>query len=255
MSTNADARTALEQAQLPPAGQTVLELIERQKPAIDRALPAAIGADRFARIVVTELRRTPALLDCHPESLLASMMLAAQLGLEPGPLGHVYLVPFKRQVEFVIGYRGMIALAMRSGHLKDLVARTVHAGDGFDYEFGLTDRLKHRPVPPAERGEPVAYYGVARFTSGGRLLHVAYPDEIEARRQRSPLGRGDRGPWHEDYDAMARKTVVRMMWPYLPSSATAERGILADDGELAPAEAVELDPLVPEDSAGDGPEA
>src|SRR2546427_642740 len=82
------------------------DLLERQKPELEKALPEAIGVERFTRTVLTELRRTPKLLDCSPESLLGAMMLAAQLGLEPGPLGLVYLVPFKGQVEFIIGYRG-----------------------------------------------------------------------------------------------------------------------------------------------------
>jgi recombination protein RecT len=245
MSTPGEVTSALERSQLEPRQATIADLIERQKPAIERALPAAIGADRFARIVLTEVKRTPALLDCHPETLLASMMLAAQLGLEPGPLGHVYLVPFKRQVEFIIGYRGMIELASRSGRLKDIVARTVYDGDGFSYEYGLTDKLSHRPALPADRGEATHYYGVARFTSGGRLLHVAYPEDIEARRKRSPSARKGVGPWVDDYDAMARKTVVRMMSPYLPMTPTFGLAAAVEDGEATPAEAAGVGDVLP----------
>ncbi|EKF2878464.1 recombinase RecT, partial [Escherichia coli] len=78
----------------------------------------------------------------------------SQLGLEPGSaLGHAYLLPFgnkneksgKKNVQLIIGYRGMIDLARRSGQIASLSARVVREGDEFNFEFGLDEKLIHRP--------------------------------------------------------------------------------------------------------------
>src|SRR6266567_377007 len=138
--------------------------------------------------VMTEIRRTPKLLECSPESLLGAMMLAAQLGLEPGPLGQVYLVPFKRQVEFVVGYRGYIDLAYRSGQVKDVAAALVHEGDEFSYQYGTTPKLLHVPEGPAGEREIEAAYAVARLRTGGTVFVVTYGDDWEKARKASAAG-------------------------------------------------------------------
>ena len=232
-----------------PTHNTILQLLEKQRPAIERARPKYLDAERFTRIILTELRNTPTLLDCNPESLLGAMMLSAQLGLEPGPLGHVYLVPYKRRVTFIIGYRGMIHLAQRSGRLASIVARTVYQGDGFEYEYGTREHLYHKPCPPADRGAVQGYYLMAKLANPtGKHLAFAYPEEIEARRKRSELGRQGKGPWHTDYEAMAHKSLVRMSERWLPLSAEYERAMVADDSTVRLAG----DEVVIEDAEADG---
>ena len=74
--------------------ETIFDLIQKMTPAIQKALPSHLDPNRLARIVTTEIRRNPKLLKCKKESLLGALMLSAQLGLEPGPLGHCYYVPY-----------------------------------------------------------------------------------------------------------------------------------------------------------------
>lgn len=221
---------------------TLLDLLERQRPAIEKALPTAIGAERFARLVTTEIRRNPLLLECIPESVLGAMMLAAQLGLEPGPLGHAYLIPFKEQgkyvCQFVIGYKGYIELGYRSGRLGSLRTATVHEGDTFDYEERETGPyLRHRECPPSDRGKIVCYYSRATIIGGKPSVKRLWPEEIEAARKRSPLGRQNKGPWHTDYEAMAHKTCVRRHAATLPQSAILARALEVDERPV-----IELDP-------------
>lgn len=243
MSATEDTRTALAKASTPEPERNVLALIDRMAPEIEKALPQTLDAERFTRVVTTELRRNPALFECSPESLLGAMMLSAQLGLEPGPLGLVYFVPFKRQVEFIVGYKGMVALAYRSGMMKDVQALTVYEGDHFEYERRTRWHIVHREAAPAERGEAVCWYAVANLIGGGVIAGRLWPEEIEARRNRSPAGRAGKGPWVSDYDAMARKSVIRSLAPYLPLAGSFGRA-LAVDGlvvpELRPAEVAEL---------------
>lgn len=224
-----DLTQALELAAQPTEARTVYDLMQRQRPEIDKALPAHLDSERFLRIVLTEIRREPKLLECSPESLLGAMMLAAQLGLEPGPLGHVYLVPFKRQVEFIVGYKGMIDLAFRSGKVKDVAAKLVYDGDGFDFREGTRPYLDHRSSgPPGDRGE-VACYAVARTTTGGAPFVVTYPEDWEAARKRSAAGAKGVGPWDTDRRAMVRKTAVRRLSAFLPQSPQFAGALAADD--------------------------
>jgi phage RecT family recombinase len=135
---NAEARTALARRSTSrePAN-LIRDLIERQKPEIARALiGTALDPERFARIAFTAIRQSPQLMRCRPESLLGALMTAAQLGLEPGPLGEAWLVPFKDQVTFIVGYRGLLKLAWQSGQLRNISARVVYEADDFDFAFG-----------------------------------------------------------------------------------------------------------------------
>ena len=60
-----------------------------------QALPKAVGFERFMRTALTTIRNNPQLKQCDAVSVMAALMTSAQLGLEVGPLGHAYLVPFR----------------------------------------------------------------------------------------------------------------------------------------------------------------
>ncbi len=203
--------------------------LEALQPQLARAVPTGLSPTRFTRIVLTELRKTPALERCQPGTVLGAVMTAAQLGLEFGPLGHAYLVPYKDQCTLIVGYRGYIDLARRSGNLASIVARPVHAADEFDFEFGTDERLRHRPKMDGDRGQVVAYYGVAKLADGGQVLHVMAPDDVERFRTRSASANASHSPWKSDYDAMACKTVIRRMVPWLPMSVEAAQAVEADE--------------------------
>lgn len=200
--------------------RSIYQLIEAQKNEIARALPKHMDADRLARVAITTLRQTPRLLECTPQSLLGALMLSAQLGLEPGPLGHAYLVPFynsrekAHEVTWILGYKGIIDLAQRSGKLLSIEAREVCENDEFEFSYGLEPKLVHKPNIKEDRGAAFAYYGVAQFKDGGRYFLVMSKSDVEKHRSRSRAK--DNGPWVTDYDAMARKTVIRAMAPFLP---------------------------------------
>ncbi|MFD0384635.1 recombinase RecT [Streptomyces stramineus] len=162
-------------------------------------------------------------------------MTCSQLGVEPGgPTGEAYLVPFKGEVTFVLGYRGMAKLFWQSPMAKSLSAQVVHEGDHFEYEYGLDQRLVHRPALTG-RGKPIAYYAVATTTTGGSAFVVLSPEDIEKHRKHSSFPNG--GPWRDHYEAMARKTCVRELFKLLPTSvelaqATAHDGTVRTDATL-----------------------
>lgn len=89
--------------------------LEKFKPQLARALPKHMDADRMARLVLTAFSTSPALQECTPNSIAASLMTAGQLGLEPGVNGAGFLIPYKTTCTFVPGWKGLVDLVSRSG--------------------------------------------------------------------------------------------------------------------------------------------
>lgn len=229
---------------------TVLSIFqdERIKSQLQAALPAGgLTADRLLVVALNEIRRNPKLLDCTRESFVGALLLSAHLGLEVGgPLGHFYLVPFKNtkknvsEITPILGYKGMIVLARRSGEISDISARAVFSNDVFEWQYGIEDRLVHRPAM-LDRGSIVAFYGVARFTNGGHQLLVMSKADVDRYRARSRAK--DDGPWVSDYEPMGAKTVIRRMSAFLPLTTEAAEAIAADEERelgLAPGEVLDL---------------
>lgn len=213
----------------------ILQYLERHRDQIAAALPRHMTADRMARIVTTEVRKVPKLLKCDPRSLFGAVIQASQLGLEPGnALGHCYLIPFKQDVTLIIGYRGMIDLARRSGQIISIEARAVRQGDEFRYTFGLSPTLEHTPV--AGPDAPLTHvYAVARLKDGGVQWDVMTVDEVNAIRDKSEgyrafkAGKIAAHPWDGHPEEMSKKTVIRRLFKYLPVSVEFQRAIGLDE--------------------------
>lgn len=212
--------------------QNIQDLFKRMAPEIAKVLPAHIKSDHLLRVALTEIRKNPKLLECSSQSLLGALMLSAQLGLEPGILGHAYLIPYynsktkSSEVQFQIGYKGYIDLVRRSGELQTLDVHEVCQNDAFEYEYGLEPKLMHRPALE-NRGVAYCYYAIAKFKDGGFSFLVMSVQDIEKYRKRSksPVD----GPWATDYDAMAKKTVIKQLAKYLPLSTEIQRSMIQDE--------------------------
>ncbi|WP_281659103.1 recombination protein RecT [Halobacillus sp. Cin3] len=211
---------------------TIQAYLKKMGPEFERALPKHMDADRLGRIAMTTIRQNPKLLECSIPSLMGAVMQAAQLGLEPGLIGHCYLVPFyngkmkETDVQFIIGYKGMIDLARRSGHIESIYAHTVHENDEFEYELGLHPKLIHKPST-GDRGEMTFVYSVAHFKDGGYQFEVFSQNDVDKVKERSKAGKF--GPWQTDYEEMAKKTVIRRMFKYLPISVEIQNQATNDE--------------------------
>lgn len=209
---------------------TLAQMIERMRPEIQRALPKHMDADRVARIALTTLRQTPALGRCTPESFLGALMTCSQLGLEPGPTGEAYLVPYGRVCTFIPGYQGLIKLMYQSGVVASVSAETVHEHDHFVVFYGSDRRIEHqRPPLGADRGQAIGWYALAKFKDDTDPAFVVMDrNEVERIRARSKAGKD--GPWVTDYDAMAKKTCVRQLAKWVPKSAELQAALVHDGG-------------------------
>lgn len=194
--------------------------------------------ERMLRLMANAMRTTPQLGECDPLSLLGSMMTCASLGVEPNtPLGHAYLIPFKNkrkgitEVQLILGYKGMIDLARRSGHIVNIHGDIVYEGDDFSFEYGSEQHLKHRPK--GKRANPLYAYCHAKLTDGEAFVVLPW-DEVIAIRDASQgyktaiqYGKKD-SPWIAHQHEMAAKTAVRALFKYLPISIEMDGGKLGD---------------------------
>nr|DAM13516.1 MAG TPA: RecT protein [Caudoviricetes sp.] len=218
----------------PKKKKTVFDVINQMTPEIERALPDFLrkngGAERFTRIALTQLRTNPALLKCDPKSFIAALMQSSQLGLEPGMLGQSYLIPYGKEVQFQIGYKGLIELARRSGQILSITAHAVHENDEFEFQYGLNENLSHKPNIRGDRGEVYCYYAYATLKDGGHAFTVMSKADVNRIRDKySKAANSKYSPWNTEYDAMAKKTVIKQLMKYLPVSVELLRGLSQDE--------------------------
>lgn len=226
----------------------VKHLLMSRRAEIAAMLPRHLSAERLLKVAQMAATTTPELLKCELPSLLGAIAQCAQLGLEPNTvLGHAYLVPFNtkrkeadgreywvKAVQVIVGYKGLIDLARRSGQIVSIAAHAVREQDDFDFAYGLEERLYHRPRLEVERGAIIAFYAVAKLKDGGQAFEVMSRAQVDAI-MRASQSKGEKGPWQDHYEAMGRKTVIRRLAKYLPLSielatATALDG-LAEAGQ------------------------
>ncbi|MFU1907779.1 recombinase RecT, partial [Bordetella avium] len=152
-------------------------------------------------------------------------------------LGHAYLIPFEKrrkqgndwvtdkiEVQIVLGYKGLIDLARRSGQIVSIAAHAVHENDHFEYAYGLDEKLEHKPAM-GERGAIIAFYAVAKLVGGGHAFEVMSEQQIIEIRNASQgwqqavrAKKTDASPWGAHFAEMGRKTVLRRLFKYLPVS-------------------------------------
>lgn len=217
-----------------------------------RAQLAAVAAkhmspERLMRVTANAIRTTPKLQNCQPLSFLGALMQCAALGLEPNTvLGHAYLIPFDNsrkidgkwvkipEVQLIIGYKGLIDLARRSGHITSISAN-IHYDDDelWEYEEGTEAKLRH--IPGAQEGKPLHAYAIAKFVEGGHAYVVLPWSRVMKIRDGSSgwksavqYGKTEKSPWFTHEEAMAKKTAIRALSKYLPLSVEFQDAVQID---------------------------
>lgn len=277
MSTHALKEVATGQSQvrisdLKPKEQ-IAYLLKQKAGEIAKMLPKHLNAERLMKVAQIAATTTPALAKCDVASLVGAIGQCAQMGLEPNTvLGHAYLVPFntKRKdgngnerwvnsVQVIIGYKGLIDLARRSGQIVSIAAHEVCANDRFELVYGLDEKLNHTPAL-GERGEIIGFYSVAKLKDGGHCFEFMSLYQVQEIRdasqgyQQAVKYKKEAGhPWGAHFTEMGRKTVIRRLAKYLPLSiefqtAAALDG-MADGGKDQHMDAMDGDfAIVPDDA-------
>lgn len=217
VATNPDAKI--------PAQNSIADLgkvLASKFGQIKSVVASSVTPEKMARIALNELRLNSYLATIamrSPDSFINAVVQASHLGLEiGGALGQCYLVPYKNEVKAIVGYRGLLTLARRSGFITSIKAEMVYENDQFDLELGIETKVSHKPKLDGERGKPKLVYMVAHFTDGGYHFEWMSIAEVNKIRDRSPSANKGSSPWTTDYEQMALKTVIRRGWKYLPMS-------------------------------------
>lgn len=213
---------------------SIKQLVVQMKPQIEKALPSVLTGERFSRMVLTAMSTNPQLAECTPNSFLGAMMQAAQLGVEPNtPLGQAYLIPYRNhgqlECQFQLGYKGLIDLAYRSGEITSISAHEVCENDDFEYELGLDEKLRHKPAL-TDRGAVILYYAVFRTKAGGSGFAVMSVEDIKNHSKKYSKAAGSSySPWSTNFDAMAKKTVIKQALKYAPIKTEFVRAVSTDE--------------------------
>lgn len=234
------------------------------KSKISNALPSGLVAEKMLSAVNTEIGKNQKLQECSPSSFIGTVLVCSQLGLVPGPLGHVYLIPYKNsskgvtECKLIIGYRGLLELARRSGQIKKMVVRDVFENDTFEYAYGLVEKCNHIPSE-SDRGEFRGAYAVVTYQDNTTQFEYMSRSQIDKIRDMSSdyswwCRNGKRGStpiWESHYEEMAKKTVIRRMAKYLPLSTESQNIIAIDEAGDYGSQRESLPPVVIEEIESD----
>ncbi len=147
---------------------------------------------------------------CDPALLVQECLKAATLKLPISKsLGFAYIVPYKGKPQFQIGYRGLVQLAIRSGQYKHLNADAVFEGEEVEYDR-LTGEVTITGTPVLDTA--VGYFAFMELTNGFRKSIYWTREQVEAHAERYSRSYGNKNSaWSTDFDAMARKTVLKAL--------------------------------------------
>lgn len=201
----------------------------RMEKFLEGAVPTEMCAKRLIRLFFVELSKNPQLNRCSTESICGAIMSCAQLGLEPGIAGMLYLIPRNGEMTIMLGYRGMIELCHRSGKVSTIKSYSVFENDEFSIELGTEDKILHRRKI-GSRGRMVGVYAVVTMKDGEKHFDFMDMEEIQELRKRSKSLNSP--AWRDDFQQMAQKTVIKRILKYAPTSVTLSSAISIDEANL-----------------------
>lgn len=218
----------MNQVAVSPA-KTLNDFMDKYKGQIALALPKHITADRMVRLAMTAFSQNAALQKCDMHSIFASVVIAAQLGLEIGVGGQGYLVPYKGKATFVPGWQGLVDLVSRAGRAT-VWTGAVYRGDKFDWALGDNPFVKHQPEGDADNWKDITHvYAIGRVNgSQYPVIEVWTMDRVVRHLNKyNKVGAmhyavKDNGQNMEMY---GRKVALLQVLKYMPKSVEVQRAM------------------------------
>lgn len=228
----------MNQVAVSPA-KSLNDFMDKYKSQIALALPKHITADRMVRLAMTSFSQNSALQKCDMHSIFASVIVAAQLGLEIGVGGQGYLVPYGGKATFVPGWQGLVDLVSRAGRAT-VWTGAVFAGDEFDWALGDRPFVKHRPAGGGDTWQDITHvYAIGRvngseypvmevWTMDRVVKHLNKFNKVGARHYALEKN-------GQNMEMYARKVVLLQVLKYMPKSIEVQRAVevaqVADTGK------------------------
>jgi recombination protein RecT len=197
-------------------------------PEIQRALPKHLNGDRISRIALTAFRRNPKLAECNPLSVFAAVIQASQLGLEIDTQGRAFLVPYKKECQFIPGWKGLTELLNRSGQGTAWTG-AVFQGDDFDYMLGDSPFVHHKPSGESDPDLMTHVYAVGRVKGAEWPIIEVWKIERVTRHRNKYNKVGDKHYSFNNWEMYARKIVLLQVLKYMPASVELATAIELDD--------------------------
>lgn len=203
--------------------------LQRSKSAVEMALPKHLNADRMLRLAVTCFSTTPKLRDCTAQSILASIVVASQIGLEPGVAGQGYLIPYGNNCTFVPGWQGLVGLLNNSGRATAWTG-AVFEGDLWDFQLGSAPKCVHIPGPNFGDSEKIEWvYACGKVNGSEQPVVEAWPI-ARVWKHRDRFNKvGQRHYSYAHPEMYARKVVLLQVLKYMPRSIELQNAIVAAD--------------------------
>lgn len=214
----------------------------------------------FISSLMSAVSQNPQLAQCDQASILSAALTGASLGLQCNPtLGQFYLVPFNDRkngrvvATFVLGYKGLLQLAIRSGYYERINVVSIKEGEYISYD-PLTEEFKSKIITDDIRREQtptIGYYAMFRYSNG--FLKTIYwsKDKMQAHALTYSKGYSAKKGytfWEKDFDAMAQKTMLRQLlskWGIL--SVELQNALIKDEKVIdVNGDVVEISEEVPE---------
>ncbi|MFW5916567.1 MAG: recombinase RecT [Bacteroidota bacterium] len=225
-------------------------------PSVEEQFENALGENSgaFVASVIDLYNNDDYLQKCDPQKVVMEALKAATLKLPINKqLGFAYILPFNRQPEFTIGYKGYIQLAMRSGKYKHLNADVVYEGEEVEKDR-LTGNIDITGEP--ESDEVKGYFAYEELVNGfSKTIYMTKEDVIKHAKKHSPSYGNNSSAWATDFNKMGKKTTLRQLlgkYGYLStemiSAFNKERGyspeqeVEAEIEENANSETIDIEP-------------
>jgi recombination protein RecT len=193
--------------------QSVNDVLTLAMKDIKDVIPSFLSAERLMKVFISQCKKTPKLLDCDALSLVKAFTDAGEIGLEPDGI-HAHLIPYGKEVNYMVDYKGMIKLARLSGEIADMTANVVYSNDTFEHEYGSNKHLRHIKTMKKgkDRGVRMCAYSYVKYKDGSEDFRVLTEDEVMHAKKSSKTA----AIWDRDPDPMWAKTAVRQHSKFLP---------------------------------------
>lgn len=206
------------------------------KPSIKQRMHEILGkeAGTFSAALVQLQKQSFMLQKCDPASIIGAALTAAALRLPIDPnLGHAYVVPYGKDAQFQLGYKGLIQLALRSGQVQKLNPVVIPHGALVNFDKMAEELVVDFKAPGVDlNADPDGYAVFLQLSNGFTKTAFMTRDEVDRHARRfSKSYNSKSSPWQSDFDAMAIKTIVkRTLLMFAPLSIEQQTNIAKDQG-------------------------
>lgn len=265
-------KAAEQKVQITPQ-KKMASVLQKMLPEIKKAVGQTMTPERFSRIALSLFNGNPQFWEADTTSFLSALMQSAQCGLEPNTvLGEAYVIPYKNnkqntvEVNFQVGYKGILKMALNTGDYEAIYAHEVREGDEFSYEYGLHKNLVHKPaeVPSTK---VTHYYAVYKLKNGGFDFVVWSRERIDQHARefsKNYLYKGQvnqNSVWYKNFDSMAKKTVLLDVLKYAPKTVEMAKALDLDykaeakEDKISNFDYVDVDTVQINDSVDENPDS